>query len=522
MASRLQNTTRNSFYNCVNMLSQIVLGFLARSVFIYTLGKDYLGVSGLFGNILGVLSFSELGIGAAIGFSLYKPLAENDTEKIKSLMALFKKAYSIIGFTVLGIGCALLPLLPYLTKSDSQTRLAGNEIAFYYLIFLFDSAIGYFFSYRTTLLTCDQKAFRITKINTVARYVITLLQIFVLLTLHNYTLYLVLDIGIRLLVQIYCLYVVGKLYPYLREKNVAKLPKEEMQGIWKNVRALMIHSLGYISITQTDNIIISSFVGVDTVGVVSNYVMFTTYAGNLINTVLNAAVASFGNLIAKESRDTQISVYKRFRLLSHWLNGWMAIGFALLSTRLITLLFGADYALMWPVVLLMALVLLLRGELNPMMSFREAAGLFDKDKYLALCESILNLVVSVIAVQRMGLVGVYLGTAVSALFTLVMRWRVLYPVMFGDKNGVLLRGTVKYFIGAGLSFGFCALASATVFSAGTWASFVGLTVLCVVVPNAVYYMLYRRGEELAYFLTLGAKALRAVSKKWSEQAGKGD
>ncbi|MEG1175576.1 MAG: hypothetical protein RSD62_02915 [Ruthenibacterium sp.] len=509
MSNRLQNTTRNSIYNCINMFSQIILGFVARSVFIYTLDKAYLGVSGLFGNILGILSFSELGIGTAIGFSLYKPLAENDIEKIKSLMALFKKAYCAIGFTVLGIGCMLIPWLPYLTKNESGL----SHIAFYYLIFLFDSAIGYFFSYRTTLLSCDQKAFRLTKINTISRYVITLLQILVLVTLHNYTLYLLIDIGIRLLVQFYCMYIVKKQYPYLNDKNIKPLPKEEKQNLIKNVRALMIHSLGYISITQTDNIIISSFIGLETVGIVSNYALITTYLSNFINTLLNGAVASFGNLIAKENKEVQLSVYQKFRFLSHWLNGWMATGFLVLSTRLVTLMFGADYALPWPAVLFMAMVVVIRGELNPMMSFREAAGMFNRDKYLALCESVINLVVSIIAVQKLGIVGVYLGTVTSALFTIVVRWYVLYPVMFPEKSNTLFSGTAKYLIGICASCGVCYTASHTVFFAATWGNFIGMLTLCVLVPNVIYWLLNRNSEEMRYYLMLSKKAITAIRAK---------
>lgn len=499
MASeRLQNTSRNVFHSAVNMLSQIVLGLVARAVFVYTLGKAYQGVSGLFGNILGVLSISELGIGAAIGFSLYRPLAQNDVEKIKSLMRLYRRAYWLIGCFVAVAGTALIPFLPYIINNTTHLP----HITFYYCLFLFDAAIGYFFSYRTTLLTCDQKAFRLTKLNTVSRYVITLLQIAVLRVFGSYTLYLLVDIVLRLAVQIYCAVLVGREYPYLRDKAVRPLEKEERGAITQNVKALMIHTLGQISITQTDNIITSAFISLEMVGIASNYVMLTTYAGNFVSMIVNSAVASFGNLIVKEDKHVQLRVYQNFRFVSHWLNGWLAVGFSLLATRLLTLLFGASYALPQAAVLLMAASLFLRGELNPMMAFRTAAGAFDKDKYLALAESIINLAVSIIAVQYLGITGVYLGTVVSALFTLVARWRVLYGYLFEGGSRALLSGTLRWVGGTAAAFGLCLLLSQTLCAANTWASFAGLMLGCVLIPNLVYLLLNAGKPEFLYYRSL--------------------
>ena len=95
--SRTKNTIKNVRSGIIVQTINRLMIFVVRTVFIKTLNTQYVGVNGLFTNILTILSFAELGIGTAIIYSMYKPVAEHDHKKIKSLMKLYQKSYNIIG-----------------------------------------------------------------------------------------------------------------------------------------------------------------------------------------------------------------------------------------------------------------------------------------------------------------------------------------------------------------------------------------------------------------------------------------
>ena len=159
--SRLKNSAKNILGSFGNNFVASLLGLISRTVFIYTLGADYLGLSGLLSNVLGFLAIGELGIATAIGFSLYKPLAEKDYKSISTLMSVYRKAYSVIGVIVLLAGIILFQFLDFFVPVEQQP----DGTTFAYFAFLINTVIGYFLSYKTTLISSDNQAFRLIPIN---------------------------------------------------------------------------------------------------------------------------------------------------------------------------------------------------------------------------------------------------------------------------------------------------------------------------------------------------------------------
>ena len=155
----MESRTRNSFKNMtVALLMQgvsIILSFICRTIFAKLLAAEYLGLGGLFSNIISVLSLSELGIGSVIIVNLYKPIAENNEERIAKLMNFYKKAYNIIGAFVIGSGLLITPFLGYLVKSDNDIPHLG----LYFMLFIIQTASSYFFAYKQSLLTAAQKEY---------------------------------------------------------------------------------------------------------------------------------------------------------------------------------------------------------------------------------------------------------------------------------------------------------------------------------------------------------------------------
>ncbi|MCI2047659.1 MAG: oligosaccharide flippase family protein [Faecalibacterium sp.] len=509
MSDRLENTSRNIFYKYLYQISYMAIGFVSRMVFVSYLDQAYLGVNGLFTNILSVLAVSELGLGSAIGYALYKPLAENDQEKIKSIMALFRKAYRIIGTFITVAGVALIPFLPYLI--NNTTGLPHIEV--YYVLYLFNSVSSYFLTYRNILLTSDQKEYKITRIEMVGSFTLALVQMVALIVTKNYFVYLLCDVVLRFGMQLIIRRTVKKTYRYLDEP-AQKLTKEDTAPIVKNIKALLVHKVGEISVNQTDNIIISAFISLTMSGIVSNYTMFTNYAMTFISATLTAAVPSVGNLIVSESDTARMTFYKTYRLLSYWLHGWVALGFWFLASPLIEVLpwLGTKWLLSPVAVFFMAAVIMVKGEGTAMYNYKVAAGLYDPDKYVALIGGGINLVVSIVAAKLMGVAGVYLGTLVYIIFSVILRCWIIYRRAFA-RPAELIPGMVRYaafLVLSALGCGFvCSLLP------NTWLGFGIKFLTLVLLPNAVFLLLNWRQEELHYYLNL----IRGILKKLPHQRG---
>jgi len=292
--SRLRFTAKNILSGYIFNTVSTLLRFVSRTVFVLYLSAEYLGVNGLLASVLGVLSFAELGFGTAMNYSLYKPIADNDTEKIKSLMHFYKNAYRIVAVVVTVIGLAIFPFLNVIVKDPGDV---GN-ISTYYLVFLFNTVTSYFVSYKFCIVNAEQKNYIFSYIRTISTTLTTVLQIIVLVVFKNFLIYLLTAAAVELIQKVFITIYLNKKYPYLLDKDIQKLPKEELGTIRKNVKALVWHKIGEISVYQTDNIIISAFINVLTVGYLSNYNLVITSVSGFITIIFKSATASLGNTIS--------------------------------------------------------------------------------------------------------------------------------------------------------------------------------------------------------------------------------
>ena len=331
---RVRQAGKNIFFGYISNFIILCMGFLQRTVFIGVLGETLLGVNGLYTDILSMLSLAELGIGSAMNYSLYKPVANGDQEKIKSYMGLYRKAYLAIAGVITVIGLALSPFLPYLIKDSGG--IAVRELTIYYLIFLFNTVSTYFVAYKYSLSNAQQRNYIQTNIATVTKIVTVFVQIIVLLLTKNFLLYLLMQAAVELLQKIFVSIYFNRLYPYLRDRHVQKLEKEETAVVVTKTKALMFHKIGDVARLSTDSIIITYFMNVRWVGVVGNYAMIITYAANFISVIFNSVISGFGNLVATESREKQYAMFKIYRFFACWLYGFAAVGFWLLLTPLVT------------------------------------------------------------------------------------------------------------------------------------------------------------------------------------------
>lgn len=421
--SRKKNAIKLSSMGIIEQLVSNLMAFIYRTVFIYLLSAEYLGISGLFANIIQVFSLTELGIGSVITYRLYQPIKENDVEKAAALIKFFRNFYVILSVVILVIGTGLMPILPYIIK-DAQNLPPDINLRVIYLLYVFQSATSYMLASNQILLDADQKGYirqAMQMLGTSIRYVI---QIFVLFLTRNYTLVLTISILWGILCNaVINVYVRKKYKVVFSEKS--KLHIHEIKSIFKDTLAMMCHRVGAIVVTSTDNIIMSMFVGTISVGIYSNYYMIIQIVQNVMNSLLGGFTSSIGNYSVSASKEDNYKLYTRLRFANLWISSFCTVSLFLLLDPFIKNVWGGEemlFAKSVVVVLCVNFFVFSSRVVNG--SFGNAVGLFVYDKMRPLFEAGINLVVSVFLAQKMGVVGIFIGTAVSALLT--VWWREPY------------------------------------------------------------------------------------------------
>ena len=406
-------------YSIINMLFNIggqfltmLLSFINRMVFIRCLSAEYLGVNGLFTDVLSILNFAELGIGTAMVFSMYEPAARDDEQKLARLMNLYKWMYRAVAVSVLLFGLVLLPFLPYLIKGGEGIE----HITLIYMIYVLGSASSYLLSYKNSIYQAYQKGYICAGWSMACECIKTVSQITVLLLTRNFILYLAVQQAIQFLPNIMVSRMVDKEFPYLKECH--ELPeREERNGILKNIGAMSMHKLSTIIVRNTDSLLMSSFIGLATVGLYSNYRLVINALNNLMGKFAVAFSGSIGNFAVMENSDRLYKIYKEMDFMFFVMSAYLTGGLMMLFNPFITLLFGGKYCFSMTTVMVIVAEFYITRMRQTNLLFREAMGLFRNDRYKAVAESIINLVASLVLVRQYGVTGIIWGTIISTLCT---------------------------------------------------------------------------------------------------------
>jgi len=502
MRSRKNATLKNFTNSVITGLLNTLLNIALRAVFVKTLGKEYLGVNGLFTNVLGFLSLAELGIGAAIGFNLYKPLAENDIPKIQALINFYRSAYRVVATIILVISVILIPFLPYIAKGADNVE----HLTLIYCIYIFNTVSSYLITYKSTIITADQNMYKLTRLNFFANIIIMIFQAIELLVIKDYIGYLIVASVIGLVRNIYVNYYTNKNYPYIKKKNDQHLSKEEKSHIFMKIRALMYHKIGDVVIFQTDSIITSAIINVEAVGLVSNYNMIINIILSFCQSFYSSMNPSFGNLLATTDVEYQKKVFDRINFIGYWLNSFTSVClFFLLDPFIPIWLKSEDYILNKFVVFLLVINYYMLVMRIPVQIPKHAAGMYEFDKLSPVIESIINLIISIIGAKALGIAGIYIGTFFSCIVPTTWSPIVVYNRIFKRSASeyfkeYLLR-TLLMFVSGGTIF---IIISFVKFS-NLYINFIFIAVLCVVVHNAFIVVIYHKNDNFRYALESGKK-----------------
>ena len=494
--SRSEKSIKNLIVALVGQSIGLVISFVARIIFIKILGSEYLGLNGLFVNILSVLSLAELGIGEAITYSLYKPLAQNDIKKCQMLMQFYKKTYTIIGITILCLGIAITPFLNYFIKELPNI----SDIYFIFILFVTNTAVSYFFSYKRNLIIADQKRYIATAYRYIFYAMLNIIQIVYLIIEKNYIGYLLIQISMTIIENLLISVKADKMYPYLKKNKKIPLDRETKGEIVKNTKAMMMHKIGGIIVSSTDNIIISKFVGIIEVGIYSNYYLITNALNIIYGQLYSSILASVGNLCIENNIEEQYLVYKRIDFLGFWIYSFSSICLICLLNPFIDIWIGSQYLFPFYVVLIITVNFYIYGMRKVNITFREATGMFYKDRWKAIIEAIINLIVSVILVKKLGVFGVLLGTFISSITVCVwVEPYILFKYVFKKKLIEYFKEYFKYtlitvIIGI-VTFDLCLLVKFE----NVFMSFLFKCIISIIVSNLLLVLIFYRDDKFKFF-----------------------
>jgi Membrane protein involved in the export of O-antigen and teichoic acid len=491
---RSENSIKNVTVNIASQLFSILLSFLCRTVFIRTLGESYLGVSGLFSNILSLLSLAELGVGTAIVFSMYEPLARNDRKKIGALMGLYRRAYHIIGLIVAAAGLAFAPFYKFFINNPPDIP----NLTLIYFLYLFNTVLTYFFSYKQSIIIADQKSYVCTLYQYGFCIIQNILQIFILFRTKNFILYLCTQILFSFFTNFFLAKKAEKMYPYLKSYEKEKLEKSDRSAIYKNVRAMFMHRIGGAIVNGTDNILISKFFGLASVGIYSNYFLITNTLNGLTAQIFNGITASVGNLGAVENERKSYPVYLSVNFAGFWIFSFCSISLFCLLNPFIRLWTGRNLLLPMSVVFFIVLNFYATGMRQATLTFKNAFGLFWYDRYKAIVEAVVNLIASILLAQQFGISGVFIGTLIS---TMTIDFWVEPAVLF--RHG-FHRSPMPYFTRyafytvLAFAVGFLTWYCCSLTDGLSAAGFALKCAICLILPNLLFLLVFYRSEEFQY------------------------
>lgn len=481
-----------------------------RTAMIYLMGVQYLGLNSLFASVLQVLNLAELGVGSAMVYSMYKPIAEDDDTTICALMKLYRKYYRVIGLVIAVVGCALTPFIPHLIKSDVPS---GINIYILYLLNLAATVLSYWlFAYKNSILQAHQRNDVVSKVTLVTSTIQYGLQIFVLWAFHNYYLYVIVMLATQALTNIVTAVCADKLYPQFKPKGI--VDKIQIQRINHRIRDLFTSKIGAIIYDSADTIVISAFLGLTVLAVYQNYFYILNSITGLIGVVFAACTAGIGNSIVVESKEKNYQDLNKFTFIITWVAGFCSVCLLCIYQPFMELWVGKDLMLSLSAVVCFVIYFFVRQFNGLFNLYKDASGMWHEDRLRPLAAALTNLILNLILVQFISIYGILLST-VLAILCVGMPWllRNLFTVIFEKKHmwhfiGKLAKYTFVVFISCVVTYFICSR-----FSLGVIPTILVRGVICLIVPNLIYFLAFRRTKEFQQSLQLLDKMTKGKMNK---------
>lgn len=506
--SRTTKSIKNIVISFISYFFAFLLNYVGRIIFVRFLDASYLGINGLFSNIISILSIADLGIATALTYSLYKPLKEHDEAKIASLISYFRKVYLIIALAVLVFGLVLIPLLPYVVNLENTP----DDIYIYYILFVLESASSYLFVYKSTLLTADQKNYLVNYADIGLNLTKFIARIIILVTTKNYVFYVGSGVLLNIIFNFIKNYISNREYPFLHGRTNS-LTKSEKKEVFSNVKATFLYKIGGVIQQNTDSILISIFVGTVLVGYYSNYILIINGVISIITVIFNAVKASLGNYLAEKSKDTEqmYKLYLTMDLVNYRIIAFCSIAFVCLFEDFTTLSYGQEYLLGIFPVIIMVLNFYTSNIRQTLWAYRETTGIFVKTRHITLVTSVLNLILSILFGYFFGLNGILIATVVARFcFAFWKEPLILFNDIFHKSPRFYflnyLKQIVLLFLIGAITYACCYFINLD----NLFVTFIIKIIIVIFVPNILLLLCFFRNESFVLFFK---KIKQSIFKK---------
>lgn len=489
---RTKNATKNIIFGTILKIYQIIIPFVMRTAMIYLLGVEYLGLNSLFTSVLQVLNLAELGIGTAMVFSMYKPIAEDDDIIICALMKLYKIYYRFIGIVIFISGLIICPFIPKLIKSGVPSDM---NVYVLYILNLMVTVLSYWlFAYKNCLLQAHQRSDIVSKITLIINTIQYVLQFLLLFIFRNYYYFIIAALAGQIAINITTAIVVDKIYPGYKAKG--KLPKNVIKDINKRVRDLFTAKVGGVIVNSADTIVISTFLGLTVLAIYQNYYYILTAIIGIIGVIFSSCTAGIGNSIIVESKEKNYNDLNKFTFIISWLAGFCACALLCLYQDFMKLWVGNHLLLDFSCVICLVIYYFVYEVNSVLLLYKDAAGIWHKDRYRPLVTALANLIMNLILVNFIGIYGVILSTVLSTLL-IGFPWLIhnLFTEIFNvnpkDYLIKLLKYVVTTIIITVVTYFICSFVKYNLI-----VSLIIKGLLCFGVSNFLFFVIYSRTKEM--------------------------
>ena len=496
---RTKNATRNIVFGVVLRAYQIIIPFLMRTAMIYLMGVQYLGLNSLFVSILQVLNLAELGVGSAMVYSMYKPIAEDDDITICALMKLYRIYYRAIGLIIAIVGGALTPFIPKLISGDVP---AGINIYILYLLNLFSTVLSYWlFAYKNSILQAHQRVDVISKVTLVTNTVQYALQVVVLWEFKNYYLFVLVTLVMQVVTNVATAAVADRIYPNFRPAG--KLSNQEVAKINRRIRDLFTSKVGAIIVNSADTIVISAFLGLTALAVYQNYYFILTSVMGFITVIFSAVTAGIGNSLVVETKEKNFNDLSVFTFIICWISGVCACCFLNLYQPFMELWVGKDLMLDYSIVICFVIYFYVSEVNQLLLTYKDAGGIWHEDRFRPLITATTNLVMNLIMVQFWGLYGIIISTVLSTLLV-GMPWLFhnLFTTLFDKKNMKQYLLDIVFYAVVSSVAGVVSVVVCHFISFNLLTTLVIRLASCLVIPNVFFVLVYGKRVEFKQSILL--------------------
>lgn len=506
--NRIYKSIRNSTYAILGQIITIALNFISRTIFIHTLGAIYLGINGLFTNILSVLSFAELGFSTAIIYEMYAPLANNDKKRVASLMNFYSKVYKYIGSSIFIIGIFLIPYLHFFIKDPSIIPANLPPLWIIFLLFLLNTSASYFFSYKRSIIVASQNSY-IDSINQMEFNIIrNILQISVLFFFKSFVSFLIIQLVCTFLSNVFISIKANKLYPYLRNKKKEKINYETLHNIKKNVFAMAFNKLGGVAVSGVNNLMIAKFVGIVAVGYYSNYLLIINTIKTIFVQFFIPITASIGNFVVTKTKEESHILFLKLLFINAYIAIFLSICLSTLINSFIIIFWGKDFVFSTTLTLLIIFNFYIDRIRQSSQIFIDVNGLFWQIKWRAFCEAVFTIIlVSILLIKfNMEIEGVIIGTLLNnILINLWWEGYIIYKYIFKKIVLKYLLLHIKYI----LVLIFCYICTSSISSLipNSIIGFFLKTLISIVIPNIIMITIFYHTKEFQYFKDILSKII---------------